>query len=157
MGYRSEVALCVRNDHKSELITNPDIVRVLLNADAKLEDEDGFLFHWGWIKWYDDDKEIAALMTFLANLEDSDDFLFIRLGEDDADTDIQGGWWDNPFDMGYARRIEFANPSEPPARISDLKSLNTRPEASACAQCGAKLNDPMPGMSSMKHCPVCEP
>jgi len=160
MGYHSEVALAIRVDHEKDMLADQDIAAVLSWADTSLRSKDGscLLFHWGCIKWYDDtDHQIGALMRFLANINDSEDFIFIRLGEDDSDTDIRGGWYDNPFEMEAVRRIEFTNTSAPSARIVDLKGLNTRPEAAACAQCGAQLSDPVPGMPSMKHCPVCEP
>lgn len=156
MGYRSQVALCVRAVHKAAMMTNPNVVNCLSDADDKLEDEDGVLYHWGCVKWYDDYANVDALMKFLSDLDEYDDFLFIRLGEEDADTDIQGGWWDNPFDMGYARRIEFCSSSAPPARIMDLKSLNTRVGVTDCAQCGEALSDPGLG-PTYKHCPRCEP
>jgi hypothetical protein len=157
MGYRSYVALTIRKAHGPAMLADQGIAQLLSEADDRLEDDGALLFHWDSIKWYHDDQEIAALDRFLSDLDEYDDYLFIRLGESDDDTEIQGGWWDNPFDLGYVRRIEFNNPSAVPARIADLKSLNTRPEAKVCAQCGAALNDPMPGLPSMKHCPVCEP
>jgi len=40
--------------------------------------------------------------------------------------------------------------------LVDLKSLNTCPDAKACAKCGGKLKDPGLG-PTYRHCPVCEP
>lgn len=158
MGYCSQVALCVRTVHKAAMMADPNVVTCLSDADETLEDEDGMLYHWDSVKWYNGSVDVDALMGFLHNIDDSDDFLFIRLGEDDSDTDIEGGWWDNPFDMGYARRIEFCNPSASLnlTRIMDLKSLNTRAGVTDCAQCGEALSDPGLG-PTYKHCPMCEP
>ncbi len=157
MGYRSDVALAIRASAAREILADPDSAQVLSEADKNLSDDGALLFHWEEIRWDSYDKETGALMGLLADL-DYDDFLFIRLGEDDEDTEILGGWWDNPFDLGYVRRIEFigqrADAAPPPI---DLKARNTRPEAVACAKCGGKLSDPVPGLPSMKHCPVCEP
>lgn len=40
---------------------------------------------------------------------------------------------------------------------SDLKSLNTKFGATACASCGGKLKNPLPGNPLFQHCPKCEP
>lgn len=155
MGYYSQVALCVRAAHKDAMMADPNIVACLLDVDDTLEDEDGMLYHWCFVKW----RETSALMSFLYNIDDDNDFLFIRLGEEDADTDIEGGWWNNPFDIKYVRRIEFCSSSArrcPPVQTMDLKSLNTRADAADCAQCGEALSDPGLG-PKYKHCPRCEP
>lgn len=39
----------------------------------------------------------------------------------------------------------------------DLRSANTRLGATACAKCGGPLKNPMAGLTSFQHCPVCEP
>jgi hypothetical protein len=156
MGYRSVVALVIHKTHEQAMLADNDIAQVLSEVDKKLEDDESLLFFWEDTKWYSDDKEISALMAFLSNIDDCDDYLFIRLGESDDDTEIEGSWWNNPFEMGYARRIEFNDPSKPSAQIADLKSQNTRADATNCAHCGRPLNDP--GMGPLyKHCPICEP
>lgn len=35
------------------------------------------------------------------------DYLFIRIGESDDDTEYRGGFWENPFGMCLVRRITF--------------------------------------------------
>lgn len=159
MGYRSEVALAIRKSHEKEMIADPNIVKALGWADERIETADALLFIWSWIKWYEDYDEVASVMKFLNKIEEYDDFLFLRLGEGDEDVETHGGWWDNPFDLEYVRRLDYQDPSNcrSAPRIADLKSRNTDPRATSCAQCGAVLCDPMPGMSSMKHCPKCEP
>lgn len=159
MGYKSDVALVIRKTYERAMLADPDVAQILSEADQRLEHGDALLFHWSWVTWYHDDKQIAALENFLRGSE-SDGYLFIRVGEDDNDTEIFGWWFDNPLDLEYVRRIEFADPSASrlqQAHVAGLKSLNTRPEAKTCAQCGTALNDPIPGMPSMKHCPACEP
>jgi hypothetical protein len=42
-------------------------------------------------------------------------------------------------------------------KIINLKAENTKLGATACASCGGKLKNPMPGMLRFQHCPVCEP
>ena len=155
MGYYSQVALVIRKDHEAAMKADPEIAQLLLVADEKLDSDDALLFHWGCIKWYPDFKDVGALMALLFNLDDGYDYYFVRLGEEDTDMEVRGDWYDNPFGMGYSRRIDFDRYSEP-AQAS-LKDLNTRPDTIDCAKCGTRLKDPVPGMPSMKHCPVCEP
>lgn len=158
MGYRSEIGLVVRKIHKQAMLSDPDIAQILSEADTRLEFNDGLLFYWDYIKWYCGDTQVAALESFLGNLADYD-YLLMKLGENDIDTEIAGEWWENPFDLEYVRHLEFKNPGVFPKQthVVDLKNLNTRIEAKTCAQCGTLLNNPVPGMPSMKHCPMCEP
>lgn len=67
------------------------------------------------------------------------------------------GWLAKEAGVGIDPLQPFA--AAPPAAMAmdELKRRNTDPSASACAQCGAVLADPIPGMHSMKHCPKCEP
>jgi len=39
----------------------------------------------------------------------------------------------------------------------NLKTVNTKPEATHCVKCKTQLVNPCPGFDSMKHCPKCEP
>ena len=36
-----------------------------------------------------------------------EDYYFIRVGEDNDDTDVRGGFWENPFGMCLVRGIAF--------------------------------------------------
>ena len=36
---------------------------------------------------------------------DEQDYLFIRIGESDDDTEYRGGFWENPFNMCLNRSI----------------------------------------------------
>lgn len=38
---------------------------------------------------------------------DEQDYLFIRVGESDDDTEYRGGFWENPFNMCLVRGIAF--------------------------------------------------
>ncbi len=110
MGYYSEVALCIRKEHKTALMSDPAIVKCLSYVDTTLEDDTGILFYWDDIKWYDDREYIAAIMNFIkCRLADC---LFIRLGEEMDDVEEMGSWESNPFNLGCYRGIEFNKPAK---------------------------------------------
>jgi hypothetical protein len=119
MGYRSDVGLCLTNDGKktldaklTELEAGTDKTRhihELLNFPrAKREDQDSgaVAWLWGYLKWYADYEDVAFFEKLLRNL-DYNDYLFIRLGESEDDTEVHGGFWDNPFGMSLVRGIVF--------------------------------------------------
>lgn len=41
---------------------------------------------------------------------DDEDFLFIRIGENFEDLEIQGRYWENPFNLDVVRTVEFSLP-----------------------------------------------
>lgn len=66
-------------------------------------------FHWNSVKWYQMFEEIACINSVMEELDD-EDFLFIRIGEDFEDLEIQGRYWDNPFNLDVVRTVEFSLP-----------------------------------------------
>ena len=56
------------------------------------------VYLWNYVKWYDDFKEVSFLEELMQELNEQD-YLFIRTGEDYDDTEVQGYFWDNPFDL----------------------------------------------------------
>ncbi len=54
-------------------------------------------------------EEIACINSVMEELDD-EDFLFIRIGEDFEDLEIQGRYWDNPFNLDVVRTVEFSLP-----------------------------------------------
>ena len=66
-------------------------------------------FHWDSVKWYQMFEEIACINSVMEELDD-EDFLFIRIGEDFEDIEIQGRYWDNPFNLDVVRTVEFRLP-----------------------------------------------
>lgn len=154
MGYRSDVGLVIHNNYKKHLQNNSQILQVLNWAEVILEKSDCTLYYWEYIKWYSDESPFYDLMQYLIDSVGEQDYFFCRMGEDPSDKEEYGVWFENPFHMGLVRHIGFDQPSK---KVINLKHLNTQPEAITCAQCGAVLKDPMPGIPSMKHCPICEP
>lgn len=61
---------------------------------------------WECVKWYDDFKEVSFLEELMQELNEQD-YLFIRTGEDYDDTEVQGYFWDNPFDLKLSRAINI--------------------------------------------------
>jgi hypothetical protein len=103
MGYRSEVAFVV-----------PESAPRFEEVDNCFEDiieRDGYrLYHSTWLKWYEDFPIVISVSDYLTSLDQedkTDDYLFIRLGEDNGDVEEEGDLWDNPFDLGWTRKIEF--------------------------------------------------
>jgi hypothetical protein len=101
MGYRSEVAFIV--PEKAPRFEEIE------NCFATIKEKDGLrLYHSSWLKWYEDFEIVQAVESYLDELDENEDrFLFIRLGEDGNDIEERGNLWDNPFGLGWCRKIEF--------------------------------------------------
>ena len=135
MGYRSEVGLVLNKKAVDRLrrafntYKRLTVLRAVIDKDAKLSElSDIFkeadvykvdnetkseLYVWSWIKWWDEyiTKDVEIVSRFLELME-SDDFLFIRLGEDTEDIEILGTYYDNPFGFNYVRKIVFNGDDE---------------------------------------------
>jgi len=117
MGYRSDVGLCLTENGKkildaklSELETETDSTRhihELLNSPKGKDQESGAVaWLWEYLKWYADYDDVSFIENLLHNL-DEEDYFFIRVGESDDDTEMHGGFWENPFGMCLIRGIAF--------------------------------------------------
>ena len=118
MGYRSDVGLCLSAKGKEVLgialseaqKTNASfssIQELLERADVRVSTKDGSVaYQWEDFKWYSDDDDVAFIEKLLHNL-DYDDYFFIRVGESNDDTEVGGGFWDNPLGMCLVRGIAF--------------------------------------------------
>ena len=122
MGYRSDVGITISKNGVAALKTaladkhldaelREKINELLSYREMHLIDPSGTeLWVWSDIKWYDFDfTEIAWLMKLLETL-DEDAYYYIRLGEDNDDTEIRGAFRDNPFCMGLVRQINYERP-----------------------------------------------
>lgn len=77
----------------------------LLNSCRDKREENGAVaWLWEYLKWLTQD---VGFIENLLNDLDRDDYLFIRVGESDDDTEYRGGFWENPFGMYLARGIAF--------------------------------------------------
>ncbi len=119
MGYRSDVGLCLTDAGKKildarlaaldpERDTTRHIHNLLDSPRSKREDQHSGAIAWLWedLKWYDDYDDVNFIETLLNEL-DEEDYLFIRVGESDDDTEIRGRFWENPFDMRLLRGVAF--------------------------------------------------
>ena len=123
MGYRSEVGLCLTAPAHAKLedgllhlpngggTTSAEEAKLIRDffqiAYLKKDDTDGAIaYYWDSLKWYSDYPDVRFVENFLDSL-DEEEYYLIRLGESDGDTEIKGGFWDNPFQMGIARGITF--------------------------------------------------
>lgn len=127
MWYRSEVGLALTKKGVETL--NARLAEESVSEDLR-ESVKGLLSHadehyldaasgaevryWEWIKWYDcapvGYQNICFIMDTLKALDDAD-YRFIRLGEEYDDTEVSGGFWENPFDFELTRGMTFSAPA----------------------------------------------
>ena len=120
MGYRSEVGLALTKKGVETLkkrLTSPELrqeIRPVVqeffdSADKHAKDEEGGqeAWYWDYRKWYTEFPEVNFIEQLMAELT-AGEFRFIRIGEDYDDTEMRGGFWDNPFGMELTRNISFA-------------------------------------------------
>jgi hypothetical protein len=104
MGYRSEVAFIVPD-------SAPRFEEIEDCFDHITEKEGYRLYYADWLKWYEDAEVVMAVTNYLTDLHTEDkteEFLFIRLGEDVSDIEEDGQFWDNPFELGWSRKIRYS-------------------------------------------------
>ena len=124
MGYRSDVGLALTRlgvETLENRLASPDVgeevrkrIREFLDhaeKHAKDEKNGEEAWYWDYLKWYTDDPvhfpEVDFIEKLVAELA-YEDFRFIRIGEDYDDTEMWGGFWENPFDMELGRYISFS-------------------------------------------------
>jgi hypothetical protein len=125
MGYRSDVGLCITEEHLQEMIHGDliikDLVQECLNsADSHFKSQGGedatssevqHLFLWSDIKWYEENEDIAALHKRLRQISE-DSFMFIRIGEDSSDIEELGHFYVNEFGFRYVRQLAYDTSSD---------------------------------------------
>ena len=120
MGYRSDVGLTLtrtgvealnrklqtvneeRRDAASHLLQCAGIHYTDSHSGAEL-------WYWEWLKWYPEYLDVSVFEELMDEV-DHEDFRFIRIGEDEDDTESRGGFWENPFEMDLRRDIFMMNP-----------------------------------------------
>ena len=129
MGYRSDVGLALTKmgvetinsklagENISEELRK-NVKELLTYADEHYTDaaSGAEVWYWEWIKWYNCDpvgyQNICFIMDTLKELDDGD-YRFIRIGEDYDDTEVSGGFWENPFDFELTRGMTLSEPACP--------------------------------------------
>ena len=123
MGYRSDVGLVLTRHgvtvlHKRlktvnlPLSVKDDIRNLLRTADEHHKDNDtgSEVWLWNWIKWYDSEPYFFDEIKFIADTIQSlpeKDYRFIRIGENYDDIEVDGSFWDNPFDFDIERTLSI--------------------------------------------------
>ena len=120
MGYYSEVVLVLSKEAKEELKEKLNVLpkeekenieSMFSCADRHFIHESGAeLIQWINVKWYNSYPEVRFIENFINNCED-EDFYLMRLGEDLADIEQQGYFYDNPFDTNIETRINYYTPN----------------------------------------------
>ena len=118
MGYRSDVALAMTGKtletFRQKITELPEQTRKevepLLNewADKHLTEDGSECWFWKDLKWYTGWPEHYLDIDFVDKfLDEADDeeFYFVRVGEDYDDNEIDGLWWDNPFNISFCREL----------------------------------------------------
>lgn len=119
MSYRSDSALALTKvgvDALSKKLMShdpriPEVRNLLDDASFHyVDDASGSeVWMWEWLTWYPECKEISVLEELMSEL-DEENFYFIRIGEENDDTEIRGQFWDNPFQMELYRGINIDKP-----------------------------------------------
>ena len=117
MGYYSDVALCLTKNGMDQLKialaeaerNNPDsfaAIKMLIGGEpSKIDEGSGsVVFLWEGEKWYEEFAEMAFVAKLMDSLP-SEDFLFIRLGEDYDDIETRGNYRCNPQLVRITRKI----------------------------------------------------
>ena len=119
MGYRSEVGLCLSSESNQKLDAAliaaeatesaahmAEIKSMFEWAEMSTHVETGAVaYTWDGVKWYEDFPAIRFIENLLLTLDGQ--YLFIRVGEDYEDTEIQGNYWNNPLGMTLSRAVVF--------------------------------------------------
>lgn len=119
MGYYSDACLCLSEKAVKKFkagLTLEDASK-LKNVGKFLEDSEHHklfnsgdeIWFWRGVKWYTEFEEIAFMDALMGELEEKE-YLFIRVGENIDDSEIQGCYTNNGFDMNLRRTIEFEKP-----------------------------------------------
>lgn len=112
MGYRSQVALAMKNETFKEMIQNMDdeAAPELLTAVEKSFAGGWTMLRWDWVKWYDSFPEVAAVEAFMNNLDSSDrdaEYAFVRVGEEWDDTEERGNCGCPPFHLAVQKSVSI--------------------------------------------------
>lgn len=120
MGYRSEVAFCLHKNGRNVLndmlektnSTTQELVKKFLNlSDTHITDTQtgSEIWFWEFVKWYPEEYAEIGFMERLMSTLEVKNFMFIRIGDDEDDTELRGYYTNNPFDMYLNRNIVFKN------------------------------------------------
>lgn len=111
MGYRSEVAIkCEEKAYElfKQVFTEEELY---IAPDKIYKDGDDYILYWDWIKWYEEYDGVKAIEDVMLDLDDHGNkdggygYKFMRLGEDDEDTETSSNDWD--IELWMIRKIDI--------------------------------------------------
>lgn len=97
MGYRSEVAVAIPKKvyEENRIIAegfqkeHPDSYKyeLLLNPSKIINKEDSYftVLYWDYLKWYREFEDVKTITDIIENLDESEPYAFLRLGEEAGD------------------------------------------------------------------------
>ena len=93
MGYRSEVAVVVKNEDYEKFIKGNSDFKDLMNIAEVTKNEDLVMIYWDWIKWYLEYEDISIIEATMDKLDEQNaPYKFVRIGEDWDDVDVRENW-----------------------------------------------------------------
>lgn len=114
MGYRSDVALCIKKEDFEVLKEKTKTTECNILDDAstiRFDDEDDVVaIFWSYVKWYPEYEDVVVVENFIDELYDADKpFTFIRIGEERDDIEERMNWGENGIcdKIHLIRDIEF--------------------------------------------------
>jgi len=110
MGYRSQVTLALRPEAAALFSTvrarGGSLAALIEDAEIGDHNDGNESYSWGHIKWYDSYECVNAIEAFMNRLDAEDmdeEYRFIRIGEEDDDTEQRG----SGFEIYVSRSIEW--------------------------------------------------
>lgn len=76
------------------------------NSLTKINDNGDKVYYWDWIRWYPDSNLSDNCLNSIIQSLSMKDYLFICLGEDVNDIELNGNYYDNSFGINFERKIE---------------------------------------------------
>ena len=90
MGYRSEVAVVIKNEDYEKYIKGNSDLTNLMNIAEVTKNDDIVMIYWDWIKWYPEYTDIGAFNSILGCIADNDHpYAFTRIGEEQGDIETR--------------------------------------------------------------------
>ena len=135
MGYYSEVALCLNKNAHDKMLEKLETqdedtkthVQDLLKDAQKFVFDGDTLYHWLWVKWYDYFPCVGFIEKVLGELPDdyeaTEQYKFMRVGEELEDNEERGSYYENPFDAEVGRSIIFNAPSDNAITLQNSETI----------------------------------
>ena len=110
MGYRSQVTLALQPKAAALFTTlrarGGDLAELIEDATTGNHNDGVESYEWHGIKWYDSYSCVGAIEAFMDRLDTEDmeeEYRFVRIGEDDNDTECRGCG----FEIYVSRSIDW--------------------------------------------------